>query len=164
MIVKVKIDEQVYEVEINNLHRRPIIAIVEGDEFEVWPEGEPAIHTIDNEDRHGKVKPNTSLTGEALSKPLLESTPATGVKIQDVNQSKSGNDSLLVVRAPIPGVITAINTQAGADVVVGQQLCVLEAMKMNNSIRASRAGKIAAVKVTVGQHVKHHDILLEYTS
>jgi biotin carboxyl carrier protein len=47
-------------------------------------------------------------------------------------------------------------------VVAGQELCVLEAMKMKNTIRASRDGEISKVHITVGQHVKHHDILVEY--
>jgi biotin carboxyl carrier protein len=37
-------------------------------------------------------------------------------------------------------------------------------MKMNNLIRAPKAGKIAAVRAVVGQHVKHGDVLLEYES
>jgi pyruvate carboxylase len=44
----------------------------------------------------------------------------------------------------------------------GQQLCTLEAMKMNNAIRASKDGVIGKVHVSVGQHVKHRDALFEY--
>jgi biotin carboxyl carrier protein len=47
---------------------------------------------------------------------------------------------------------------------VGDELCTLEAMKMKNVIRAPRAGTIASVKVAVGQHVKHHDVLVEYSA
>jgi propionyl-CoA carboxylase alpha chain len=60
-------------------------------------------------------------------------------------------------------VITAILVQAGSEVVVGQELCKLEAMKMNNSIRASRSGKVGSVMVSIGQHVKHNDVLIEFT-
>jgi biotin carboxyl carrier protein len=66
------------------------------------------------------------------------------------------------VKAPIPGVITAILVQSGTEVSVGQELCKLEAMKMNNSIRSSRAGKIATIHVSIGQHVKHNDALIEF--
>jgi biotin carboxyl carrier protein len=66
------------------------------------------------------------------------------------------------VRAPIPGVIVSIGVQPGDEVTAGQELCVLEAMKMNNAIRASRAGQVATVYVSVGQHVKHHEVLIEY--
>jgi len=43
----------------------------------------------------------------------------------------------------------------GDQVVYGQELCVLEAMKMNNPIRASKPGVIQKVFVTVGQQVQH---------
>ncbi len=40
MKIKVKIDEQEFEVEINDLTARPIVALVDGQCFEVWPEEE----------------------------------------------------------------------------------------------------------------------------
>ena len=161
MIIKVKIDEQIYQVEISDLQSRPIIAIVDGDEFKIWPEGEP-------------VKPNQVLnsgrealyTTSSVSAPTTQSPPAELHHKPAPEPARStpptAGDSLSIVRAPIPGVITAVDVRVGSEVSVGQQLCVLEAMKMNNSIRAVRAGSIAAVHVSIGQHVKHHDVLMEY--
>jgi glutaconyl-CoA/methylmalonyl-CoA decarboxylase subunit gamma len=160
MIIKVKVEEQIYEVEISDIRQRPIIAIVEGDEFEIWPEGEPSFHTgrqsFEN-NTNNQVRMEASTQQPASAPP-----PASTIKPAAKPLSPTANGTLLVVRAPIPGVITAVNIHPGEEVNVGQQLCVLEAMKMNNSIRASRAGHIATVNVTVGQHVKHHDILLEF--
>jgi biotin carboxyl carrier protein len=45
---------------------------------------------------------------------------------------------------------------------IGDELCALEAMKMRNAIRATRAGRIATVHVAVGQHVKHQELLVEF--
>jgi biotin carboxyl carrier protein len=45
----------------------------------------------------------------------------------------------------------------------GQDLLTLEAMKMKNAIRATRAGTIAAVHVNVGDQVQHGQVLLEFT-
>jgi len=69
-----------------------------------------------------------------------------------------------VVYAPLPGVIHAIEVQPGDTVEEGQVLCVVEAMKMNNLIRASQAGEIGQVHIRVGQHVRHNDPLVEYAS
>jgi glutaconyl-CoA/methylmalonyl-CoA decarboxylase subunit gamma len=160
MIIKVKIDEQIYEVEINDVRVRPIKALVEGEEFEIWPEGEPTVHPI-LPIIGGNKKPNPSISTEDLPR-TAASSHAHIAKPNVSDFTPSGNGILQVVRAPIPGVITAVNTQTGAEVTVGQQLCVLEAMKMNNLIRAPRAGRISAVHISVGQHVKHHDILVEY--
>jgi len=66
------------------------------------------------------------------------------------------------VRAPIPGVILTVAVQTGASVTPGQELCVLEAMKMRNPICAGRAGVIQTVHVTVGKHVQHREVLMEF--
>ena len=60
-------------------------------------------------------------------------------------------------------MIISVAVAAGDQVEVGQELCVLEAMKMKNVIRAPRAGEIGKVLVTAGEHVQHHDVLMEFT-
>jgi propionyl-CoA carboxylase alpha chain len=67
------------------------------------------------------------------------------------------------IRAPIPGVILSIAVREGTEVAIGQDLCILEAMKMKNSIRSPRKGVIAKVHALVGQSVQHHEILMEFT-
>jgi len=154
MRFKVRQDNQLFEVEINNLRTRPITVLVDGEEFEVWPEE--------------AVSKGTTRTEQTRARPsvLPPAQPANlapaPVKRDAPEPAHTGNGLLKTVRAPIPGVITSVAVQPGDQVKVGEQLCVLEAMKMNNSIRASRAGQVAAVHVSVGQHVKHNDILLEY--
>ena len=51
----------------------------------------------------------------------------------------------------------------GDTVETGQVLCTLEAMKMNNAIRASRDGTIARIHVAPGDHVKHGQPLMEFS-
>ncbi|MCC6799421.1 MAG: acetyl-CoA carboxylase biotin carboxyl carrier protein subunit, partial [Anaerolineae bacterium] len=76
--------------------------------------------------------------------------------------SPASNGAARSILAPIPGVIVAVEVQAGDAVEPGQQVCVLEAMKMKNIIRAPRGGTIGAVRVSAGQHVKHRDVLIDY--
>jgi biotin carboxyl carrier protein len=64
------------------------------------------------------------------------------------------------VKAPMPGTIVKINVNPGQRVEVGQELCVLEAMKMNNAIRASRPGQVIEVRVAIRQSVRHGDVLI----
>ena len=59
-------------------------------------------------------------------------------------------------------VIVSVAVKAGEAVAVGQEVCALEAMKMKNAIRATRAGVIARVHVAPGQAVRHRDLLAEY--
>ncbi len=65
------------------------------------------------------------------------------------------------VKAPIPGLVTRVLVSTGQQVEVGQPLLVLEAMKMENEIRAPRAGTISALHVNGGQSVTRHEVLAE---
>ena len=135
MKVTVKIEGRPFVVEVGDIYARPVVALVDGERFEVWPEGEE----------------KTEIAAQPQAKPV---TPRARV----IPQASDPNQ----VAAPIPGVIISISVQPGETVTHGQELCVLEAMKMKNVIRATRAGEIAAVKVTVGQHVQHGDVLIEF--
>ena len=59
-----------------------------------------------------------------------------------------------VVKSPMPGNILKINVAAGQNVNEGDVLIVLEAMKMENEITATKAGTVAQVAVTKGQVVE----------
>jgi len=65
------------------------------------------------------------------------------------------------LKAPIPGLVTQVLVEVGDLVEAGQPLLVLEAMKMENEIRAPRAGKVRVVSATSGQGVKLNDVLVE---
>jgi biotin carboxyl carrier protein len=73
-------------------------------------------------------------------------------------QSISGKALL----APLPGTITEIFVLPGAQVEMGQPVCVIEAMKMKNTIRANRSGTVSSVSVSLGQSVKHKQVLVEF--
>lgn len=160
MKLKVKIDGQVYDVEVGNLSERPITAIVDGESFEVWPESNMP-YTISAAAQKPR-KETVAAAPRSLPANQTSATQPSAVKAPTASASVVQIDLMKTVKAPIPGVITAILVQPGAEVSVGQELCKLEAMKMNNSIRSSRAGKIAAIHVSIGQHVKHNDALIEF--
>lgn len=59
-----------------------------------------------------------------------------------------------VVKAPMPGLISRLEVQVGEQVVKGQGLLVLEAMKMENEIRASGRGRVESILVKPGMAVE----------
>jgi biotin carboxyl carrier protein len=67
-----------------------------------------------------------------------------------------------VLGAPMPGLILRILVAAGTRVTRGQDLAVLEAMKMENILRAPRDGVIAEVCVHQGQQLTHGEPILRY--
>lgn len=66
------------------------------------------------------------------------------------------------VTAPMPGDISEILVQAGKVIKTGDPLCVLDAMKMKNTIHAPQAGTIAEVCVTQGQSVDYGEVLFRF--
>jgi glutaconyl-CoA/methylmalonyl-CoA decarboxylase subunit gamma len=64
------------------------------------------------------------------------------------------------VRSPMPGRIVKVNVKVGDEVNVGDPLLVVEAMKMENEIKAKSAGKIAEVHVVAGATVEGNGKLL----
>ena len=58
------------------------------------------------------------------------------------------------VTAPMPGRVVRVLSAPGADVAAGQGLVVIEAMKMENELRAPRAGRVQELPVREGQAVE----------
>ena len=65
-----------------------------------------------------------------------------------------------VVVSPLGGNVVGISVKVGQEVKEGEQVAVLEAMKMNTYINAPKAGKVAEVMVTVGTAVQEGQPLL----
>ncbi len=143
MHYSIKIGGQTYSVEINDLNTRPVVVMVDGEKFDVWPEeNTPVAHETRVE---AKTPPKSR---EEPCPPVSAGQPAASIKS---------------VTAPIPGVIIEIAVTVGQSVKHGDVLCILEAMKMKNSIRAGRSGVIDNIQIKVGDQVRHGQILMEFT-
>ena len=78
-----------------------------------------------------------------------------------LSDAGSGRKKKIRVRAQMPGKIVRVLAKAGDTVTKDQPLLVMEAMKMENEIRAAQAGKIETVRVAEGQAVESGaDLLL----
>jgi biotin carboxyl carrier protein len=64
------------------------------------------------------------------------------------------------LRSPMPGKISHVAVERGSAVQPGDTVLVIEAMKMENEIKASVAGAVREVRVTVGQPVNAGDVLV----
>ena len=144
MKLQVKIDDQTLEVEIEDLSSRPIVVNVQGEMVEVWPEETAAPVAA------GVVSTQTPLP--AAPAPARVSPPLAAATANSSN----------AVTAPLPGTIIGITVREGQAIKRGEELLILEAMKMKNSIRAGRDGKVGTIHVKVGDQVRHNQILLEY--
>jgi biotin carboxyl carrier protein len=68
--------------------------------------------------------------------------------------AQAGGSGPLGVLAPMPGKIVRVLVRAGEAVQAGQPLIVIEAMKMENELRAAGAGTVADIQVREGQSVE----------
>lgn len=73
-----------------------------------------------------------------------------------------GGSNETVISAPMPGKILGISVKDGDEVVHGQMVLVLEAMKMENEISSTLEGVVKAVHVKVGDTVNADDALVEF--
>ena len=64
------------------------------------------------------------------------------------------------VTATLPGLIVAVEAAEGSEVAAGDPLLTIEAMKMQNEVRAPRPGRVVAIAVAAGETVATGQILL----
>jgi propionyl-CoA carboxylase alpha chain len=65
------------------------------------------------------------------------------------------------IRAPMPGLIVSVSVAEGDEVKAGDELAVLEAMKMENALRSDRNGVVAKVHHGAGESVEVDQIIME---
>ncbi|AUH63179.1 acetyl-CoA carboxylase biotin carboxylase subunit [Paracoccus zhejiangensis] len=75
---------------------------------------------------------------------------------------KEAPDTSKFLLCPMPGLIVKINVAAGDEVQEGQALATVEAMKMENILRAERKGVVKSVNAEPGQSLKVDDVIMEF--
>ncbi len=75
-------------------------------------------------------------------------------------ESGSSSTETTEIIAPLPGIIVAINVKVGDIVREGQELAVLEAMKMENSIESPRSGTVRSIHVSTGDTVSEGKVII----
>lgn len=136
--IRVRVGERWYTVEVDDLSISPAKVTVEGETFYVEVESLP--------------------TASAAPPRVAPPRPP----LPEPDQIKPGAPiSEKVVRSPMPGRVVAVNVRPGDAVSEGQEVCVIEAMKMEQSIHAPQAGAIKTVHVKPLQQVSADDPIVE---
>ena len=99
-------------------------------------------------------------TGGADLKVLVRSPRQA--ELSEYMQEKLPPDTSKMLLCPMPGLIVKIDVEAGQEVQEGQPLCTVEAMKMENILRAERTGTIAKINSNVGDSLAVDDVILEF--
>ncbi len=75
---------------------------------------------------------------------------------------KVAPDTSKLLLCPMPGLVKAINVAQGQDVKAGEALCVVEAMKMENILRAERDGVVKVIKAKAGDSLAVDAVIMEF--
>jgi propionyl-CoA carboxylase alpha chain len=92
---------------------------------------------------------------------VLVLTPRSA-ELHDKLPHKQAADTSRLVLSPMPGLVVSMDVALGQQVREGEVVCVLEAMKMQNIIRAERDGTVKAVNAKAGDPVAADEILVEF--
>jgi biotin carboxyl carrier protein len=137
---EVRVDGKTYKVELPKIEREKLVPVrVEEATFKVQV-------------RNSRTQATT--TFQPSFQPALQA-PAKRVQTSRQMESVEG-----AVTAPMTGKIVSIRVKKGDQVKLNQVLCIIEAMKMENEIAATRAGTVQDVNVTEGSPVSEGDTLV----
>ena len=144
---KYKVNGAQYDVTINEIQGQLAKVVVNGIPFDVEMQNSQL-----SEDNLPDVT-TTAAPSAAPAAPVATAPAAT-------EAAPSGAGEGTPVKAPLPGVVTKINVSVGQQVKKGENVLVLEAMKMENNITAEADGTVSGIAVKAGDSVLEGAVLL----
>ena len=139
--LRIKVGDNWYNVEVGELTHSPVQVTVEGETFVVEVEG---------------------LSTTPPSRPRRGRTQTPGIMVPPPpTRSSAGVGPENVITSPLSGRVISILVRPGDQVTAGQEVCVVEAMKMEQSIRTTRDGVVKEVLVQPMDTVRTNDPLIE---
>ncbi|MFI4935014.1 MAG: acetyl-CoA carboxylase biotin carboxylase subunit [Caulobacterales bacterium] len=97
----------------------------------------------------------------AAARHVLVLTPVSADLHERLPPRKIADASRLVL-SPMPGLVVQMEVTAGQEVKAGETVCIVEAMKMQNIIRAERDGTVKVVNAKAGDSVSADEVLAEF--
>ena len=138
--LRIKVGDNWYNVEIGELTQSPVEVTVEGETFLVEVE---------------------SLPNQPPARPRRGRTQSARIVAPPSARGPSGASSDNIIASPLSGRVISILVRPGDQVSAGQEVCVVEAMKMEQSIRAHRDGVVKEIAVQPMDTVRTNDPVIE---
>lgn len=88
--------------------------------------------------------------------------PPRSARLKRRMAARPAHIGVTALNAPMPGVLTQLRVEEGEEVKTGQEIGVIEAMKMENSLRSPRDGRIRQVAVSPGDNLESNQLILRY--
>jgi biotin carboxyl carrier protein len=151
----VKVNDTWYDVEVGDLTGPTVRVQVNGQTYEV---------EVDRAGAPGTARPAVipPPVAQPSAPPVMAAPAPAPVPATAAPPAPRPAAGALVLKAPMPGTIISVLAKVGDPVARGQDLCVLEAMKMQNSLKASQPGVVKAIHIAPGQKVGAGAVLIEF--
>ena len=88
--------------------------------------------------------------------------PPRSARLKRRMAARPAHLGITALNAPMPGVLTQMRVEEGEEVKTGQEIGVIEAMKMENSLRSPRDGRIRQIAVSPGDNLESNQLILRY--
>lgn len=155
---KVKVNDT-FEFDFNTENTSKLDAVsVEKNKFHILQNNLPYKAEIILSDFYQKkytVKVNNNIYQVAISNPL-------DILIKELGFEVGVSKVIKRLTAPMPGLILEINVEVGQSVKENDNLLILTAMKMENSLLSPRDGVIKSITISVGDSVIKGDLIIEF--
>ncbi len=143
----VSVDGKRCDVDYHEVARDAIYSLIlDGNSAELW---------VRRDERGGYV---VFVAGHTLAVAVEDERQRRIRKLKGA--AGEGEQAAAELKAPMPAVVLDVMVAPGDEVADGQGLCVIEAMKMENLMRAPRGGVVKEVKIEKGQGVALGDVLV----
>ena len=130
-----------------------------------WQPGKKLANMSANDDKLvikiGKLTGGFRMRTRGADLRVLVRTPRQA-ELSKYMREKVPPDTSKLLLCPMPGLIVKVDVEVGQEVQEGQPLCTVEAMKMENILRAERKGIVAKINSHVGDSLAVDDVILEF--
>ena len=137
-------DGKDYSVSVKQLYDNHLLLRLNGKNYDIRLEGD--------EDRQ-----HVNVNGKQCTLSLLDSRIR---KLRRISKAETNTKNVANVKAPMPGLVLRVLVKEGDEIKVNDSLAIIEAMKMENEIKATSAGVVKKINVEAGQAVDKGILLL----
>ncbi|MFT4935617.1 MAG: propionyl-CoA carboxylase alpha chain [Pseudoalteromonas distincta] len=157
--VRLSQDRDTVSVELTEASRRLVLSDVD------WRPGQPVFAaTLDGARFSVQVRPAAEgfvIRHRAAEARVLVLTPVSALLHKRL-PAKQAADTAKLVLSPMPGLVVSLSVVEGQEVKAGEVVAIIEAMKMQNIIRAERDGTVKMVGPKAGDSVAADEVLAEF--
>ncbi len=156
------VNDKTYEIEINGEGEITINGERQDVDFKSVAEQSVYSLILDGNSYEAYVYPGEAEI-EVLMRGLLYHVSVEDerqMRLRRTTKGSAAEKGEFFLKAPMPGLVIGVPIQEDQDVVAGDNLVILESMKMQNELKAPRDGKVTRVRVEAGDNVDQNQVLL----